>query len=406
MLIVLLPMALVGAPPSNDNFANRIALTGTSISFTGNTYQATVEDSEFVFGSHSIWWSWTASETGPVILTLEMLSKGATLSPIQPRISAFGGTNNPNHTPNITGSGMVATRYFEEGAYYPSLSFQAIAGTNYYFQLADAWDGEYRLTLNATSAPIIFEQPRSITLTEHQCALFTVTCVGAGPLGYSWRFNGLDLQASNAPALGLTNVSLGRAGEYSVIISNSTGVCTSQVAQLYVVHAPAPPRLVSRVMTGSNTYLFQISGETGRCYRIERSADLLGWENATNFMLNPFENPNPAFTSVVFSSNGVVGLSLPAGDAKRFFRASVYTPPDELCMLNLKRLRFAKEWWGRDGAYSLHSVIQIVDLFKVLQIPDSEFRCPSGGSYFSALWADGVQLPVCSFPGHGIEQPR
>jgi autotransporter-associated beta strand protein len=58
--------------PPNDNFANRIALTGSSITTTGSNVGATFEIDEpmhlVTFGGKSVWWTWTAPASGGVTL--------------------------------------------------------------------------------------------------------------------------------------------------------------------------------------------------------------------------------------------------------------------------------------------------------------------------------------------------
>src|SRR6266699_2457135 len=60
-------------PPSNDNFADRTVLSGTSITFTGRLAGATAErigdwyePDGYPFtgssGGPSVWWEWTAPE--------------------------------------------------------------------------------------------------------------------------------------------------------------------------------------------------------------------------------------------------------------------------------------------------------------------------------------------------------
>jgi hypothetical protein len=56
-------------PPRNDDFANRITLTGSSISTSGHNNQATLEPGEQHTdppGGASVWWSWTAPRSGRV----------------------------------------------------------------------------------------------------------------------------------------------------------------------------------------------------------------------------------------------------------------------------------------------------------------------------------------------------
>lgn len=59
--------------PRNDNFANRIVLTGSSISVNGHNSQATVEPGEPQHSDHpggaSAWWSWTAPANSRVTIS-------------------------------------------------------------------------------------------------------------------------------------------------------------------------------------------------------------------------------------------------------------------------------------------------------------------------------------------------
>jgi hypothetical protein len=61
------------AAPANDNFVDRIVLTGNSVSATGSNVSATKEAGEPNHagnaGGHSVWWSWTAPATGDVTIS-------------------------------------------------------------------------------------------------------------------------------------------------------------------------------------------------------------------------------------------------------------------------------------------------------------------------------------------------
>lgn len=58
--------------PSNDNFADRIDFTGSSVTVTGTTANATFEAGETSYVSpRSIWWAWTAPESGDFTLTVK-----------------------------------------------------------------------------------------------------------------------------------------------------------------------------------------------------------------------------------------------------------------------------------------------------------------------------------------------
>jgi hypothetical protein len=59
--------------PPNDNFANRILLTGFPVSATGSNFLATREAAEPVYAlaetDSSVWWRWTASGADNIIIT-------------------------------------------------------------------------------------------------------------------------------------------------------------------------------------------------------------------------------------------------------------------------------------------------------------------------------------------------
>lgn len=61
-------------PPVNDNFAERVALSGSSATVHGTTSNATREPDEPGPGFGSVWWSWTPDRSG--YHTLELTSQG------------------------------------------------------------------------------------------------------------------------------------------------------------------------------------------------------------------------------------------------------------------------------------------------------------------------------------------
>jgi len=71
--------AAFGQAPANDDFANRIPLSGSSITFTGTLAGATLEDPEgdyyhfpgALFSGGSVWWTWTASESSIMMMTVQ-----------------------------------------------------------------------------------------------------------------------------------------------------------------------------------------------------------------------------------------------------------------------------------------------------------------------------------------------
>jgi uncharacterized delta-60 repeat protein len=132
---------------------------------------------------------------------------------------------------------------------------------------------------------IVVSQPVSRTNNTDTTATFSVTAAGSAPLSYQWRKGGVNLSNGGnisgvqTPTLTLSNVLVGDAGGYSVILSNAFGSVTSLVATLTVEvnlatvdrgFDPQPADTVyslavqtdGKILVGGN--FFSMGGETRR----------------------------------------------------------------------------------------------------------------------------------------------
>ena len=103
------------------------------------------------------------------------------------------------------------------------------------------------LTVNVP--PDITTQPESQTANVGASAVFTVTATGTEPLAYQWRWNGGDIGGATASSYTRSNVTMGDAGSYSVVITNVAGSITSSNAVLTVTPL-APPQFASSSRAG------------------------------------------------------------------------------------------------------------------------------------------------------------
>jgi Immunoglobulin domain/Immunoglobulin I-set domain/NHL repeat len=88
--------------------------------------------------------------------------------------------------------------------------------------------------------PIITVQPASQTAVAGSSLMFSSTVVGSGPFEYSWFCGSSNLvQSGTNSSLMLTGISTNDAGNYTVIVTNSYGSVTSQVASLTVAIPPS-----------------------------------------------------------------------------------------------------------------------------------------------------------------------
>jgi hypothetical protein len=347
------------APPPNDNFSNRIVLSGSQLTFSATLAGATVESNEYLGGyltvfpcttpTQSVWWTWTAPETSLVVLEMIGASADSVCSDTDPLdgVAVYDTTNVFSGVESVTNMGFDLSMLCE------ALAFSAVAGSNYQIQVLGSSSTTYQLLLVATNAPVILQQPRNLTVSSNASTLFTAVADGYRPLSYQWQCNGSNLPGQTVSMLALTNIDGTLAGSYSVVVSNSGGVVTSLPGVLVVSSSNAPPSLAA--MSGQpGKFDFQLTGETGRNYRIEFSTDLTGWTNECAFPRTPYSYHDPEsffsphLTSVVFNTNSASTFVLSTNVPYECLRASQYAPANEICVNNLRQIRFAKLLWRRE----------------------------------------------------------
>jgi hypothetical protein len=92
------------------------------------------------------------------------------------------------------------------------------------------------LTVNAASvAPSITTQPASQTVATGQAATFLVAASSEAPLNYQWRKNGAPINGATSTVYTIPAAATSDSGsQFSVVVSNSAGTVTSNVAVLTV----------------------------------------------------------------------------------------------------------------------------------------------------------------------------
>ncbi len=110
---------IVPPPPPNDNFANRIALTGATANATGSNAGATGEVGESAQSGqiNSVWWTWTAPTTGNY--TFDTLDSG-----YDTYLSLFTGSD-------VSSLALVAADDDAGGGFASLINLNAIAGETY-----------------------------------------------------------------------------------------------------------------------------------------------------------------------------------------------------------------------------------------------------------------------------------
>ncbi len=93
-------------------------------------------------------------------------------------------------------------------------------------------------TGDVAAAPRIFAHPTNQIVALGSTVSFSVTATGLPPVAFQWRRDLLPAPSGTNPVLTLNSVTTNASGQYSVVVSDSSGSVTSSPALLTVV---APP---------------------------------------------------------------------------------------------------------------------------------------------------------------------
>jgi hypothetical protein len=146
----------------------------------------------------------------------------------------FMSTNDQNFTPVAGTAGFTIpnVQTNNSGYYYATVTYQPQSGGR------NQTASSSTVTLTVNLQPQIVAQPVSLTLPVETNAVFTTSAGGAPPLHFQWQENGTNLTdnarvtGSTTTNLDIQNLALTDSGNYDVVVDNSYGSVTSQVATL------------------------------------------------------------------------------------------------------------------------------------------------------------------------------
>ncbi|GFE87752.1 immunoglobulin domain-containing protein [Steroidobacter agaridevorans] len=209
-----------------------------------------------------------------------------------------GGTSNVSLEHNVQnalgGIGQYVTGVFTADAATQMITLTGgNTGTDSSVPNATAIFNAYQLrSLAGASAPTISSQPQSRTVAAGSNVTFSVTATGTQPLSYQWQRNGTNLAGATAPSYTITNVQASHAGNYAVIVSNSAGSVTSEVASLTVNSVPVAPTITSHpqsqsVATGSNvTFSVIAMGTEPLSYQWRRNGSTIAGATSNSYSIS------------------------------------------------------------------------------------------------------------------------
>ncbi len=174
-----------------------------------------------------------------------------------------------------------------------------------------------------TQPPTISVQPQNLTNAVGSTATLTVGALGSRPLDYQWLKDagplteGGRIAGTHSPTLVITNVQTSDAGLYAVVVTNSWGSATSQVARVTVGYTLD----LTTVGTGS-----LVANPVATVYEPGTTVELtatpvegrtfLGWQGDAAGLANPVRLTMDAHKGVV------ARFSLQPGDKKWEFMTS------------------------------------------------------------------------------------
>jgi hypothetical protein len=226
--------------PSNDNFANRIPITGSSASVTGTNNGASKEPGEpdhtGYAGGASVWWSWTSPFTGYITLSADLVADWGYLQP--DLLDVYTGTSVSNLT-------LVASHAAPSWETSAGVSFFANAGVTYQI----AVDGQYgntgliALRLIPTQAPVVsitwpanyaqFSAPTNLTIIANAHD-------GDGTITRVDLYNQYTLigSATNAPYTAVLNSPVGGSCYLLAKATDNMGASTWSAPVYFYIQPP------------------------------------------------------------------------------------------------------------------------------------------------------------------------
>ncbi|MDE3066344.1 MAG: immunoglobulin domain-containing protein [Verrucomicrobiota bacterium] len=167
--------------------------------------------------------------------------------------------------------------------------------------------------LTVVFPPTFTTEPTNQTVPVGGNAVFSATVAGASPLAYQWRQNGTNLlnggnvSGATSNVLTLTSVTLGDAGNYTLVVTDLYGSATSSVATLTVTEPPTitvPPSSLT-IQCGSNAaFSVTATGTAPLHYQWSLDGTAIAGATSTNLLLTGVPLPDHTVTVLVTNLYG------------------------------------------------------------------------------------------------------
>jgi hypothetical protein len=158
--------------------------------------------------------------------------------------------------------------------------------------------------------PSIAEQPASETSYDGETVILSVDAEGQGPFEYQWKKDGIDIEGATNSAYTIDNASSDNDGDYTVVVSSTSGSVTSAVAALSIEFLPSAPVFVDHplgdiALLGTQAFLDTRAVSTSAVsYQWFFEGNALPGETNDTLTINPARAENEGTYHVVATSAG------------------------------------------------------------------------------------------------------
>jgi hypothetical protein len=163
--------------------------------------------------------------------------------------------------------------------------------------------------------PSIAEQPESETSYDGETVILSVEAEGQGPFEYQWKKDGIDIEGATNSAYTIDNASSDNDGDYTVVVSSTSGSVTSAVAALLIEFLPSAPVFVDHplgdiALLGTQAFLDTRAVSTSTVsYQWFFEGNALPGETNDTLTINPARAENEGTYHVVATSAGGTATS-------------------------------------------------------------------------------------------------
>lgn len=166
--------------------------------------------------------------------------------------------------------------------------------------------------LNVGWAPTIAVQPSSQTFAEGNSVTFSVTANGSGTLTYQWRKGGVAIGGATNSTYNIPSVLEADSGNYDVVITNSYGSITSNIATLTAGVSPTitvQPAGQTKAIGQTITFTVTATGTATLTYQWKKDGVSISGATSSSYSFTAVSSSGGDYTVVISNTFGSVTSS-------------------------------------------------------------------------------------------------